>query len=110
MPLLGQQPAFQLIRRTAREQWKLIALNVGSSLVEALTEGATLAVVFLAVEMLAQPAGESFNWASNPLLGLWPSAAAWMSRLPATALFTGLLALAVLLQACLLYTSDAADE
>jgi hypothetical protein len=45
--LLSQEPAAQLIRSTARQQWRLIVLNLGSSLVEAFTEGATLAVVLL---------------------------------------------------------------
>ena len=51
--LLSQEPAAQLIRSTARQQWRLILLNLGSSLLEAFTEGATLAVVFLAVVFLA---------------------------------------------------------
>ena len=47
--LLSKEPAAQLIRNTARKQWRLIAMKLGSSLVEAFTEGATLGVVFLAV-------------------------------------------------------------
>ena len=97
-PLLSQEPAAQLIRHTARQQWRLLALNLGSSLVEAATEGATLAVVFLAVEVLSAPEA-GFNWATNPLLNWWPAAAAWLNGLPATAVFLSLLALAVLLQA-----------
>jgi subfamily B ATP-binding cassette protein MsbA len=98
-PLLSQQPAAQLIRQTARQQWRLIALNLGSSVVEAFSEGATLAVIFLAVEVLSAPANEAFNWAGNPIVGRWPEAAAWLSGLPATWVFVSLLALAVLLQA-----------
>jgi len=82
----------------ARQQWRLLVLNLGSSLVEAATEGATLAVVFLAVEVLSAPAA-GFNWAINPLVAWWPAAAAWLNSLPATAMFLSLLALAVLLQA-----------
>ena len=55
-------------RSTARQQWRLIVLNLGRGLVEAFTEGATLAVVFLAVVFLAAPAGTPFNWASPPAL------------------------------------------
>jgi subfamily B ATP-binding cassette protein MsbA len=98
-PLLSQQPAAQLIRSTARQQWRLIALNLGSSVVEAFSEGATLAVIFLAVEVLSAPADEAFNWASNPIVDRWPVAVAWLSGLPATGVFVSLLALAVLLQA-----------
>ena len=97
-PLLSQQPAAQLIRHTARQQWRLIALNLGSTLVEAGTEGSTLAVVFLAVEVLSAPA-VGFNWATNPLANWWPAAASWLNGLPATAVFLSLLVLAVLLQA-----------
>jgi len=97
-PLLSQEPAAQLIRSTARQQWRLLAVNLGSSVVEALSEGATLAVVFLAVEVLAAPEGTRFNWSTNPLLGLWPAASNWLNSLHATALFISLLALAVLLQ------------
>ena len=97
--LLSQEPAAQLIRRTARQQWRLIVLNLGSSLLEAFTEGATLAVVFLAVEVLSAPAGTPFNWASNPIVSRLPAAASWLNGLPAIGVFATLLALAVLLQA-----------
>ena len=92
-PLLSQEPAAQLIRSTARQQWRLLAVNLGSSLVEALSEGATLAVVFLAVEVLTAPE------ATSPVLNWLPAAAGWLNTLPPTALFISLLALAVLLQA-----------
>ncbi len=97
--LLSQEPAAQLIRSTARQQWRLIVLNLGSSLVEAFTEGATLAVVFLAVEVLSAPAVTPFNWASNPILSRLPAAANWLNGLPTTGVFPSLLALAVVLQA-----------
>ena len=97
--LLSQEPAAQLIRSTARQQWRLIVLNLGSSLVEAFTEGATLAVVFLAVEVLSAPAGTPFNWASNPIVSRLSAAANWLNGLPATGVFASLLALAVVLQA-----------
>ncbi len=96
--MLGQQPAARLIRQTARQQWRLIALNLGSSLVEAFSEGGTLAVVFLAVQVLSAPAGAPFDWATNPLVGRWPAAVAWLNGLPATKVFVSLLTLAVLLQ------------
>jgi ATP-binding cassette, subfamily B, bacterial MsbA len=97
-PLLSQEPAAQLIRSTAQQQWRLLAVNLGSSVVEALSEGATLAVVFLAVEVLAAPEGTPFNWATNPVVAWWPAAAGWLNGLPPTALFISLLGLAVLLQ------------
>lgn len=98
-PLVSQEPAAALIRSTARQQWRLIALNLGSSVVEAFSEGATLGVVFLAVKVLAVPAGTPFDWARNPLVGWWPVAVDWLNGLPATGVFASLLGLAVLLQA-----------
>ena len=79
--------AGQLIRSTARQQWRLLAVNLGSSVVEALSEGGTLAVVFLAVEVLAAPEHSRFNWSTHPLLGLWPEAASWLNTLPAGAVY-----------------------
>ena len=95
--LLSQDPASQLIRHTALKQWRLIALNLGSTVVGACTEGATLAVVFLAVEVLSL-SGADFDWATNPLVGWWPAAVGFLNGLPPTGVFLSLLALAVLLQ------------
>lgn len=96
--LRNQEPSAQLIRQTARQQWRLLAINVTSSLIVATTEGATLAVVFLAVEVLSATS-PGVDWSTNPLLALWPALVAWLTVLPATVIFLGLLALAVLLQA-----------
>jgi len=98
-PLLSDQPAARLIRQTARQQWRLIVLNFISSLVEALSEGATLGVVFLAVEVLSAPPGTPFDWTSNILVAWWPSFAQWLNALPSTSLFISLLLVAVVLQA-----------
>jgi subfamily B ATP-binding cassette protein MsbA len=98
-PVVSQEPAAQLIRSIAREQWRLLAVNLGSSVVEALTEGATLGVVFLAVQVLAAPEGTPFNWTTNPLLAWSPVTVGWLNGLPAMTLFISLLALAVMLQA-----------
>jgi len=98
-PLLNQGPAAQLIWKTARQQWRLIAINIGSSLLEAVVEGGTLGLVFLAVEVLSAPQGDPFNWGSYSLLAWWPALVNWLNTLPASRLFLCLLALAVLLQA-----------
>jgi ATP-binding cassette subfamily B protein/subfamily B ATP-binding cassette protein MsbA len=44
-------PATRLIRRTAREQWRLLVLAAAGNLGWALLEGASLAAVYLAVEV-----------------------------------------------------------
>jgi ATP-binding cassette subfamily B protein/subfamily B ATP-binding cassette protein MsbA len=98
-PMVSQQPAAKLIRQTARQQWRLIVVNLGSSLAEAFSEGAILAVIFLAVEVLSAAPGTPFNWASNPIVSHWPAATAWLNGLPATQVFMSLLVLALLLQA-----------
>jgi len=91
-PLSSQEPVAQLIRQTARQQWKLLAFSIGGSLVEAFSEGATLAVLFVAVELLTEAPNASGasvgRLASMPLLG----------HLPPQRAFLLLLALAVLLQ------------
>lgn len=97
-PLLSDLPAALLIRETARQQWRLIALNLISSLAEALSEGVTLGVVFLAVQVLSAPAGKPYDWTDQPLVAWWPSLAAWLNGLPPSTLFISLLALAVLMQ------------
>jgi ATP-binding cassette subfamily B protein/subfamily B ATP-binding cassette protein MsbA len=103
-PFLSQEPAAQLIRQTARQQWRLIAVNMVSSMVEAFSEAVTLGLVFLAVQVLSAPAATPFNWAIYPLLGWWPAAAAWLNGLPATAQFLSILGLALLVQALQSFT------
>ena len=88
-----------LIRHTARQQWRLLTVNLVSSLLQAFSEGATLGVVFLAVEALSAPPAEPFNWASNPIIGRLPGAVALFSSVPASSAFMLLLLMAVLLQA-----------
>ena len=98
-PLASQQAAELLVRQTARKQWKLIATDLGSSFVQAFSEGATLGIIFLAVEVLSKPGSQEFDWSTNQLLAWWPSATCWLNSLTHTAVFIGLLAIAVLLQA-----------
>ena len=99
-PLFSQQPAAQLLRRTARQQWKLLALNFGVSLVEALSEGATLGVIFLALELLSAPGGSAgLDLGRYPSIGVLGGLREVIVQAPRTPLFVGLLGLAVLLQA-----------
>jgi len=98
-PLRSQEPAARLIRHTARQQWRLLAVNAGSNLLQAFSDGATLAVVFLAVQALTAPVAQPYNWAGNPILNRLPGAVAMLSALPASGAFIMLLAMALLLQA-----------
>lgn len=103
-PFLSGQPVAILIRETARRQWRLLTLSLGSTLLEAFSEGATLAVVFLSVELLSAPRGTATRWESHPLLSRFPVLESWFHSLPTTNLVIGLLVLAVLLQALQSFT------
>jgi ATP-binding cassette subfamily B protein/subfamily B ATP-binding cassette protein MsbA len=97
-PLNDQRPASRLIRQTARDEWRLISLNLFCNLVQAVCEGTTLGVIFLAVDVLSKPAISAINWSSKPLLASWPQLTALLSDLPRNQLFLILLGLAVLLK------------
>jgi ATP-binding cassette subfamily B protein/subfamily B ATP-binding cassette protein MsbA len=99
-PLLDQKPASKLIRRTSKEQWKLIVVNIVSSLLEAFSEGATFAVIFLAVEVLTSPSNTAggVNWSTKPLVSSIPLLTAFLEGIPRTTLFSILLGSAVVLQ------------
>ncbi len=87
---LSQEPASRLIRRTALEQWKLLALATASNLGRAALEGASLATVFLAVDLLSQGSGGQVNWQTKPLISGLPALVAWLEDLEPTELFVGL--------------------
>ena len=57
--LLASTPATELISRTARCQWRLILADVLTAVVGALSEGLTLAIVFLVVDVLTGAGGAS---------------------------------------------------
>ena len=97
-PLRDQRPASRLIRLTARKEWRLISLNMLCNLVQAAAEGATLGVMFLAVDLLSKPQGTTINWLSKPVLGSAPQLADLLNSLPRNHLFLILLGLAVLLK------------
>lgn len=95
----SNEPADQLIRDTARQQWQLLAVNVGSGILQAFSEGSTLAVVFWAVEALSASPGKSVDWSAVPIFSIIPGALDFVSSLPTNTVFLLLLALAVGLQA-----------
>lgn len=97
-PFLDQRPASRLIRLTARQEWRLISLSMLCNLLQAAAEGATLGVMFLAVDLLSRPEGQAVNWASRPVLSAWPQLGELLNSLPRNQMFLILLALAVLLK------------
>jgi ATP-binding cassette subfamily B protein/subfamily B ATP-binding cassette protein MsbA len=98
-PLLNPEPAARLVRSTARQQWRLIALNLLCSLVDSISEGTTLAVIFLAVQTISSIHESSYDWSTNPLVSRLPELAAWLNGLSQITVILALLALAVALQA-----------
>ena len=61
-PLRDPRPASRLIRQTARQEWKVLSFSMFCNLLQAAAEGATLGVVFLAVDLLSKPAGQTIGW------------------------------------------------
>lgn len=94
----SQEPASRLIRRTALEQWKLLVLATASSLGRAALEGASLATVFLAVDLLSQGSPGGITWKTKPLIQQLPALVAWLEGLEPMRLFVGLILLAVALK------------
>ncbi len=97
-PITSQEPAFRLIRETAKKEWKLVLLNLGSNILGAFSEGATLGVIYLAVEVLSSQSKGNFNWSNIPVINSSTVITGWLSELPPTGLFISLLVLAVVLQ------------
>jgi subfamily B ATP-binding cassette protein MsbA len=94
----SQEPSARLIREVARKQRKLLLANIFSGFAEALTEGATLAVIYLAVDVLSSASVANLDLGSKLPLGLGAQLNSWLSTTPATTLFAILLLLAILLQ------------
>ena len=99
-PLRDQRPASRLIRKTARQEWRLLSLNMLCSLLQAASEGSTLGVMFLAVDLLSRPASSGIDWSTKPLLATLTPLTEWLNALPRNELFLLLLGLAVLLKLC----------
>jgi len=97
-PIISQEPAFRLIRATAQKEWKLVTLNIGSNILGAFSEGATLGVIYLAVEVLSSQTVDNFNWSQIPVVGASSLLTSWLNGLPSTGVFLSLLVLAVILQ------------
>lgn len=92
----GKSPATQLTLVTARKNWRLIAINLLSSIFEALTEGATLGIIFLAIQLLTNPGKISVPFKPLSILFAWVPHLS--GQIPPQLLFLGLLALALFFQ------------
>ena len=97
-PLINQEPVAKLIRTTAIDQWRVVLVNILSSILESLTEGATLGLVFLAVEVMSSQSNTALVLRKVPFIGNSTSLFEWLTRIPSTTLFLYLLCLALLVQ------------
>jgi ATP-binding cassette subfamily B protein/subfamily B ATP-binding cassette protein MsbA len=97
-PLRDPRPASRLIRQTARKEWKVLSLGMICNFLQAAAEGATLGVVFLAVDLLSKPAGQTIGWSSKGFLASLPQVSAGLNAMPRNQLFLFILGLAVLLK------------
>lgn len=98
LPLLNKEPVPQLIRETALQQWRVVLINIISSITESLTEGATLGLVFLAVEVMSSQASSKLVWAKVPLIGAFPGLSSWLTSFSSPYLFLILLSSALFVQ------------
>ena len=98
-PWRNRSPAAVLIRQSARRQWRLLGVTFATGLLGSLSEGATLAVIFLAVGLMTS--------SSTASLAEWPALLGWpwlrqllegLSQWQPELVFLLLLALAVALQ------------
>ena len=94
-----QRPASRLIWQTAKQQWKLLGLHGFLSITEAISEGATLGIVFLTVQLLSSATRGALPWTQQPLLARWPGLGHQLSLWSGNQLLLLMLALAVLIQA-----------
>ena len=110
-PLRDPRPASRLIRSTARREWRVLSFSLLCNLLQAAAEGATLGVVFLAVDLLSRPASQGIDWSTKGFAASLPVITGWLDGLPRNELFLLLLALAVvfkLVQSLAMYVSSIA--
>jgi ATP-binding cassette subfamily B protein/subfamily B ATP-binding cassette protein MsbA len=65
-PFTSLSPAARLIRRSARQQWRLLTVNIATNLLSSISEGGTLGVIFLAVSLISSPNPE--HWSRIPVV------------------------------------------
>ncbi|MEB3266609.1 MAG: ABC transporter ATP-binding protein [Cyanobacteriota bacterium] len=94
---LGSTPVAQLMRRTATEQWHLIAINLVTGFGQAFLDAMTLGVIYTAVSLLARPG--HMNWFQQPIISSIPGLPGLMSSISPKGLFVVLIMTWVVLQA-----------
>ena len=99
IPFISRTPSGEFLKKLAIKQWRIIACNIFFALVQALTEGATLGVIFLAVESISSGSEAGSAALANSISGVLPSAATFIESLKDKQIFLLLLLIAVVMQA-----------
>lgn len=97
-PFLSSEPVSQMIRYTAKKEWRLITLNIGTSIVESLSEGATLGIIFIAVKVLTISSFSTLDWSTFSYLPYKSTLANLLNGLSTELVFILLIGLALLVQ------------
>jgi subfamily B ATP-binding cassette protein MsbA len=97
-PFVSNRPADRLLRKTARSQWRLLVLNLTSTITGACLEGLSLGVIFLAVQLLTTGDNGVKSRSAGSLLKWWPNVAAWLEQVSPSQAFLILIGFALLLQ------------
>ena len=98
-PFTSQDPSSVLIRKTAKRQWKILALTIFTSLFEAFSEGITLGLVFLSIEVISSPSSKAFDWSSLKFIDAFPYISDFLNGIQNTYVFLFLLLFALVTQA-----------
>lgn len=97
-PFLSSEPVSQMIRYTAKKEWRLITLNLGTSIVESISEGATLGIIFIAVKILTISSFSTLDWSTFSYLPYKSTLANLLNGLSTELVFILLIGLALLVQ------------
>jgi ATP-binding cassette, subfamily B, bacterial MsbA len=85
--------ADRLIAKIARQNWRLLFVTFGTNISTSLLEGASIAIIYLAVTVLTKPGG--IDWNHYPFLSMFPAITDLMNQAGRGVVFLSLLATAV---------------
>lgn len=80
----------------ALQNWKLLAVNMATSILNAFLEGGTLGIIFLAVTLLTSPT--AVDWTQYEVIHNIPGLGIWLNTLDTELVFLGFLLAAVVAQ------------
>lgn len=95
-PLFDQQPAQRLIREVAKKEYRLIGISITCSFLNAITEGLTLGLMFMAVNVLSSPVGSKLTLGNHNVFSSFPGLSRWLNQITVFQAFSLLIGFAVL--------------